>query len=203
MFKIEDVKISYLEDGKLTNIENTNYNKEYKKEQLKLNKTIEFNECKFNDVILSESIINNGYFIDIIFKNCDLSNANLTGSSFRRVVFDNCKLIGTDFIDCNIDDVIFKDSILSYTNFSDSKIKNVSYLNNNMENAYISNVKLSEVIFIECNLESVEFLNTDLKNIDLSTDKIFNLKANNIRGLIVDEFGALELSRMLGIRIKE
>ena len=74
-----------------------------------------------------------------------------------------------------------------------------------IKEASINNIKWKNLKFSESNLTSAEFYNTQLKNLDLRTSTIKNIKVtiNNLKGLIVNLEQALELSLLLGINIKE
>ena len=65
-------------------------------------------------------------------------------------------------------------------------------------------MKWKKVIFNDSNLSSSEFIQSKLKDIDLSSCNIEDIKVdiNNLKGCSVNLEQALELSLLMGINIK-
>ena len=57
---------------------------------------------------------------------------------------------------------------------------------------------------LECNLNESEFIDTNLNKLDLSNCKIEGIivNPNNVRGLTVNMYQAVDLALLLGIKIK-
>ncbi len=142
-------------------------------------------------------------FINCIFEDCDFSNFEMANSIINQVNFNNCKLYGIDLSTSNIHDTIFLNTNLSFGNFTDCRIDYCLFNNCYMQNSFFNNVKFKEIIFKSSDLCFSEFAHTSLKNINLSDSKISGIKVNinDLQGLIVNEFQALELSSLLGIKI--
>jgi len=164
-----------------------------------------FSSVIFNNYNLIDSELINSYFIDVIFNNCDLSNINFTKTAFKRVEFNGCKLIGTILNDSMLENVVFNNCNLKYVNISDIKLKEVHFKESNLDEASFFSVKINKVIFDKCSFVRTEFESTSLLGVDLSTSDISFIKINinNLKGLIVNNYQAVELSNLLGIIIKE
>ena len=89
-------------------------------------------------------------------------------------------------------------------NLSNSSFKDVKIENTNLQSSGICEVKFKNIEFEECNLNKCQLFRTKLKNIDFSTCDINGIivDASDLKGVIVNEFQALELSKLLGLKIK-
>ena len=76
--------------------------------------------------------------------------------------------------------------------------------NTNLQNASMNEVTWKDIAFLECNFNKAELVRTKLKGIDFSTCEFSGVTVNipDLKGVIVNEFQALELSKLLGIIIK-
>lgn len=144
-------------------------------------------------------------FVNIIFENCDLSNANFEESTIHRITFKDCKLVGTNFLSSSIMDVSFLSCFMNYSNFNDSKMKNVKCKDCKIEEASFRNMKMKNIELDACSFQKTEFLHTSLKDIDFSTSNIAGIKVGmqDIIGMQVNVTGALALTPLLQIEIKE
>ena len=82
------------------------------------------------------------------------------------------------------------------------RMSNLLY--SNFANASFNNVKLLLNDFDDCKFTSANFYKTLLKDIDFSTSDIsgINIDLPSLKGAIVNEFQAMSLSLLLGIKIK-
>ncbi|MDD3341311.1 MAG: pentapeptide repeat-containing protein [Bacilli bacterium] len=144
-------------------------------------------------------------FINVCFENCDFSNAVFENSTMHRLIFKDCKLVGTNFMTSSIMDVTFDSCFMSYGNFTHSKIRNVCFDSCKIEEASFQDIAFKDVSIKNCSFINTEFAHTSLKNIDFSTSKIEGIKIdiNDVAGMQVGIEGALALSRLLKIEIKE
>lgn len=163
-----------------------------------------FRNCIFESCRLSHSHFENAYFCDVIFQNCDFSNSDFSKAGFNRVEFINCKLIGCEFIESDIFNTYIKESNFAYVNFSEANFKDVKMENSNLQNSSINEVTWKNIIFLECDLNRAELVRTKLQGIDFSTCEFNGITVNipDLKGIIVNEFQALELSKLLGLKIK-
>ena len=88
---------------------------------------------------------------------------------------------------------------------TNSKIDVLEVKNSLFREARFVSTTLKNVTFNEVNFRGCEFFNTSLKDIDFSSCDISDVmvKANDIKGMIVNESQALMLVNLLGIIIKE
>ena len=68
----------------------------------------------------------------------------------------------------------------------------------------MNEVKWKNITFLECNLNKIELVKTKLKDIDFSTCEFNGVTVDipDLKGIIVNEFQALELSKLMGLKIK-
>ena len=76
--------------------------------------------------------------------------------------------------------------------------------NTNLQSSSMNEVTWKNIAFLECDLNKAELVRTKLKGIDFSTCEMNGITVNisDLNGAIVNEFQALELSKLLGLKIK-
>lgn len=165
----------------------------------------EYRHCLFENMSFQESSFENSFFIDVIIKNCDLSNISFHSTLFRRVHFINCKLLGSDFSESIFDDVYVKDCHCTFINLAYMKNKIVCFDNCDLRNGSIINVDLKKTTFHECHFEQCEVLHSSFYNIDLSSCFLDNIitTPEDIKGAIIDPYQASSLIHLLSIKIKQ
>lgn len=158
-----------------------------------------FTSCIFQDVTFQGLDIEN-----TILNLSNLSNLFLGERSFHKILFENCTLVGINFTESYLENITFKNCNLSYSNFSKANLKNVYFENCNLKESSFNEAKWKNLKFNESDLTETEFYKTTMKDIDLSTCTIKNIKIeiNNLKGLQVSYEQALGLSLLLGIKIK-
>lgn len=183
-------------------------NKEFK--EIDINQTIkiekvEFSCCKFTDCKLLYANMNGVYFTDTIFENCDFSNASFEKSNFVRCQFHNCKLIGANFVEANFYHVRIVNCVANYCNCTMAKLENVLLGQTLFRSASFEEVILNKVEYDECDLRQSQFFKTKLKGIDFSNSIIeaIVVSIEDLKGVIVNSLQALELTKLLEIKIKE
>lgn len=178
----------------------------FQKEQLRMTDLnhIEFRVCQFEKTMLNHMQIPLGYFLDVFFIDCDLSNASFNQALLRRCHFKSCKLTGADFSEALLDQVYFENCQMDYCNFSNTKIKGLQYDECQLNEASFNECDLKKAAFYKCNLTRCEFIQTPLNGLDLTTNEISGilLSLDNLRGAIVSSEQALQLALILGIKIK-
>ncbi len=164
---------------------------------------IEFKKCLFQNCKISGKL-EKTYFTFVIFENCDFSNFSFEESNFNNVYFKNCKFIGSNFIMTRLNQIEIIESNFKYSNFSNSNIKEC-----NISNSDFSSSEFEEVIFNKLDLKEVSFISTrffktKLGLIDFRDCNIDGISAEikDLKDMIVTEYQAMELSKMLGIIIK-
>lgn len=169
----------------------------------KYGRLLQFSGCYFKKVRFISDKNLQIEFVNCILESCDLSNFKMSNSIINQVTFNNCKLYGIDFSTSDMQDILFLNDNLSFSNFTDCYLNYCKFLECNMHNCYLDNIKLNNVIFDEDDLSSSELIQTNLQEINLSSCNITGIKINpnSLKGLIVNEFQALELASLLGIKI--
>ena len=189
----------YKEDGMC--IENKSFNKI---EEIDLScEEIEFEKCVFKNCKIVGNL-ERATFHDIIFENCDFSNCIFKEGSFIRVEIKNCKMVGCDFSDSRIYHFTTTDSNLEYANFSNTNFEGILFKNCDLSSVAFSECKFKNLYFENSKLIYTQFFGTKLNNIDVSSCDMYGIvtKMEDIKGLIVNDFQAVELSKLMGIVIK-
>ena len=85
-----------------------------------------------------------------------------------------------------------------------SHFRDVCFHSSKLSNASIQEAVFKNVEFKYSNLIGIQMFRTNLKDIDFTTCDITGLVVmpQDLQGVIVDEYQAVELSRLLGIVIK-
>ncbi|MBE6050935.1 MAG: pentapeptide repeat-containing protein [Clostridium sp.] len=164
----------------------------------------EIDSCKFTNIDFKGCSFERLDLIDVIFENCDFSNVSLIGSSIHRTEFINCKFVGTRFDESHFKNVLFEKSLGKYANFSYTKMENINIVETDISEAVFQEVKLNKVVFHECNMCDSFFDRTFLGKVDFTTCNINGISARieDLRGVTVNSFQALDLTRLMGLNIK-
>lgn len=189
----------YRQDG--ISIENK---KILKLEEIDLNcEDVEFEKCVFKDCKIKGSF-EKAVFHDVVFENCDFSNCLFREGSFIRVEMRNCKMLGCDFSDSRIYHMASIETFYEYANFSNANLEEVVFNRCDLTNTSLSECKIKHVYFENSKLIRTQFFKTNLANVDISTCEIEGLvvRIEDMHGLIVNSFQAIELSKLIGIVIK-
>lgn len=165
---------------------------------------VEISKCHFKNCKCIQSSLQKVYFSDVIFEECDFSNTNFNHSNFVRVKFVNCKLVGCNFSECDFYHILIENTNARYTNFSVSTWKNVQIDSSNMESSSLQDLSLEKVELDNVNLTLAQLFHTSLQKIDFRTCQIEGIVVDekDLRGAIVNEYQAIELSKLLGLVIK-
>lgn len=166
---------------------------------------IKMNECIFKNCRFIQSQILLSDMMDIIFENCDLSNLDFSKSVFHRIIFKNCRMTGIDFTDCTLIDCQFISSKINLSNFSGANVKNNIFKECDCSSSRFVNTKFKDIQLNHINFNESEFFHTPLNKIDFSDSEIYGISItpDSLKGIIVNQYQALSLSKLLGIIIKE
>ena len=90
-------------------------------------------------------------------------------------------------------------------NLSMGKMKHVLFAHSDLQNGSMESCRLTPVGFDTCNLTEVEFSRTPLKGIDLRSSQMAGIRLgiDDLKGVIVSSLQALELTRYLGLVVKD
>ena len=109
------------------------------------------------------------------------------------------------FNNCRITKLNINNSVCKYINLVDLKTKELTIKDSDLTESSLFNIELNKTIFDNVNFTKSEIEEMSLKGIDLSTCKINNIKISPkaLKGVIIDQFQALDLIRLLEVEIKE
>ena len=98
----------------------------------------------------------------------------------------------------------FIETNANYINLSNVRIENVLFENVQMRNCYFQETKMKNVYFENTDLTQAQFFKTSLKGIDLSNCQIeqIAITIEDIRGATIDQFQAIDLLYLLGVKVK-
>lgn len=146
-------------------------------------------------------------FSDVIFRRCDFSNTNFRRGYFKRCLFENCKGVGVKMMECLISHVRFSGCMFSYANLDGSKLEYLEAAESSFRAAGISDCFCREVRWEHVELSEVNFFKTSLRKMNFTTCEIGGILISDdnseLDGAEVNLFQAVELSKRLGIIIKE
>lgn len=165
---------------------------------------VEFRHCKFIDVDFSTSNSENIHFIHCYFEHSDLSNLDLSATTLHTIEMKDCKLVGTDVSKSSIRDITLNHCMARYMNFNFATMENSNIENSNLQEVSMNNVILKKVYLEDTDFKGSEFLHTKLKQIDLSTCNMKEIKisVDCLIGAIISEEQAISMISLFGIVIK-
>lgn len=140
---------------------------------------------------------------DVRFTNCDLANLETRSMELHRVEFVNCRMTGLRSTETEARDLLVQEGDQRYSVLRYGKFFNTEFDQCNLEEADLLGSDLSGTIFRKCNLRNAEFNKVKLVNADLRGSEIEGLRlaAPDVKGATVDLSQAMQLARLLGIRI--
>lgn len=166
---------------------------------------VTFEQVVFSGVIFSQVSLASAELTDVRFENCDLSNADLSRAVIYRTEFINCKLMGINLGEATLRDVVFDACNGSYSNFKLSDCKQLCFRGCVLQNADFMEARFAKVYLERCNMRQAQLCGVKLKGMDLSDCDIegIGIRLEDLNGVKVSALQAVELSKLLGIIIKE
>lgn len=163
-----------------------------------------FDQCRFQQVNLSSTVLSDFELNDVEMEECDLANAVWGKVMVYRAEFHACRGVGLNANEAYFKDVIFRDTNLMLGQFRFAEFKSVRFENCNLQSADFQNADLRGVVFQECDLSEAEVSFANLQNADLRGCEIKKLRANAqcLKGLIVEPFQAAYFGGLLGLQVK-
>ena len=179
------------------------------------------------DVELAYECANGATFENAVFRRCLFEQVDLRDCTFRDVVFEDCRFIGcamdrswlnrVDMRDCSapgmsllqarLAQVSALSTDLSYANLSETSIDRLSLGNCKLREAALQRVKLKRVRWDACDLTRIDVFGTPLAGIDVSgcafAAPVLSGDFHELRGAVVSVEQALDVARLLGVRIAE
>lgn len=166
---------------------------------------MEFRRCRFDGVRLSGCRFGRTDFVDVVFADCDLSGAEMSGCGFLRCRFENCKGVGTGFVHSPMRHVSFEGGPFRLANFSETPFKQVAFAGCDLSESTFLQCTAEGLSFDACRLVKINFCRTKLAGLDLSSNELEGIlvSGDELRDAIVSPLQAVELARLLGIKIKD
>ncbi len=180
-----------------------------------------------SDLELSEINAHEATFDTVVFRDCTFDTAIFSGCTLRDVRFINCRFIRcffdrawlsrVDFIDCSapgisllqtrLAHVTARNTDFSYANLSETSIDQLRLSSCRLVEAAMQLAKIKRISLEGCDLTRLDVYRTPLTGIDLSdctfVAPTLSQDYHELRGAIVSPDQALDLSRLLGIRIAD
>src|SRR5690606_34847999 len=143
--------------------------------------------------------------VDVVFSNCDLSNADFSRCVFHRTEFRNSKLIGVNFAEAGVRHTLFSDCMMNYAAFGFSLCAFTSFEKSSLRQADFYEAEFKETAFTGCEMEEINFSETDLNGVDLSTNRFESIQVSveKLAGCTVSPNQAIAFARQLGLRISD
>jgi len=110
-------------------------------------------------------------------------------------------MIGVGFINCSLKDVLFEDIQGKYMNMALGNISNVEFKECCLDESSIMETKIKNLEFDGVSFINGEIFKTNLQDMDFKSTNIEGIKIDiySLKGIHVDMYQAVELSRLLGI----
>jgi uncharacterized protein YjbI with pentapeptide repeats len=166
---------------------------------------VSFKEVVFDNVTFENIEFKSLDCTDVRFINCDLSNVDFSGAIIHRTEFINCKLMGINLSNAALQNVLIKECNGKFAFMRFVQIKKVIFEDSLLESSDFQSSELLRTSFLNCDLKLSQMCGTSLSGIDFSTSNIegLGIRVEDIKGVIVSPIQAVDLSKLLGIIIKE
>lgn len=163
-------------------------------------------EVKLDKVNALQASLEKLQLSDGSVKGCDWSGAMCADGSFIRVVFAQCRMGGWDVSKSFFKDITVKNCKLDMANFRFAKLKKVQFIDCTFVEADFQGAELEEVAFEQCVFDRTEFANAKVKNVDLRTSELLEVRGwQSLKGAMVDGAQlvaiAPQLAAALGVKV--
>lgn len=166
---------------------------------------MEFRRCRFDGVRDGRQPVRPRRFCGRGVFRRDLSGAELSGCGFLRCRFENCKGVGTAFVHSPMRHVVLEGSPLRMANFSETPFKAVRFSGCDLTESVFLQCVPQDLSFESCKLVKINFCRTRLAGIDFSANQLEGIliSGDELRDAVVSPLQAVELARLLGVRVKD
>lgn len=160
-------------------------------------------ECILERVSLANCRFGSVTFKDVRLIECDLANLKAHGMTMVRVTFERCRMTGLQAGIAELQDVLIAEGDQRYMQFRFSKCQSSEFDHCNLEEADFHGTDLSGSRFRVCNLKKADLGEVKLAGADLRGSQLEGVlwNAEDIRGATIDPVQALEVARLLGVKI--
>lgn len=161
-----------------------------------------FRRCTLTDCTLQKT-----FFKNVLFEDCSLANCDFTHSWFEQCEMRGCGCKGANFSDTRLTHVSIQDSNFRYANFTSAKLHRCEIMSSDMSDTFFAQCTFELLKVSHSQFTRAEFFHTALKGIDFTTCKLEGIcissEGKELAGVVVDLYQAADLSKILGVVIKE
>ena len=141
------------------------------------------------------------------FEGCRFIGCAMDRSWLNRVDMRDCSAPGMSLLQARLAQVSALSTDLSYANLSETLIDRLSLGNCKLREAALQRAKLKRVRWDACDLTRIDVFGTPLAGIDVSgcafAAPVLSGDFHELRGAVVSVEQALDVARLLGVRIAE
>lgn len=167
---------------------------------------LSFQHVVFENCHLTDCIFCKASFTDVVFRSCELSNSDFTDGYFNRCEFNNTKGVGTKLVDTSITNMALLDCNFRYAELGGASVDRLLVQKSDLSDSLFNECSFKQVEFKDSTFNRASFFKTVLRGIDFTQCEINGITVSDsfweLKGAIVNEFQAVELSRLLGIVVK-
>ncbi|MFR8003559.1 MAG: pentapeptide repeat-containing protein [Hydrogeniiclostridium sp.] len=164
----------------------------------------DFYGCTFSECRLSGWQLEEVHFSDCLFQGCDLSGLRLEGGGFHRVEFRGCRLMGVSFSGTLFDSVFLLNCGASYGNFAECQFRSCLLQRSDFSEGSFGGSQFQKSAVEECRFRLTEFFHAGIEGLDFSSSSLEGavFAIPDVKGITVSAEQAVELSKLLGLRVK-
>ena len=156
---------------------------------------------------LAGSRLPRGYWLDVVVRHGDLSNANWGHASLNRVRLQECRLTGFRVNEAQMRDVLFQACKADLAQFRFAKCRAVRFEGCDLREADFANADLRDASFAQCDLRGANFTGAKLDGTDLRGSQLddLQLRPTDMAGMIIDPHQAVGMAplfaALLGVTV--
>lgn len=147
---------------------------------------VRIRESELRGIVLEPGNVPGLTLIDVILRDCGMSNVDGREGSLNRVEVHRSQLVGFGISGGEVRNVRVVDASLQLASFASGKLRNVVFERVNLAEASFMHARLESVAFVDCRLEGADFRHAKLAGCV-------------IRGASLD--GVLGVESMRGLRM--
>ena len=160
-----------------------------------------FTNCSFVKCDLTGTKFNNTKF-----NTCNFSNANVAGCNFFSAVFIECKLLGVVFSRANsLIGVTFTQCNFDYADLRGIDLSGLDLSKSSFFETDLSMANLEKTLFVNCHVTNIKVQKARLHMTDFRGAELlgFNLRSDDLKGIIVTPQQMEQLATAVGIHVIE
>jgi len=137
----------------------------------------DYENCAFNNCIITNVDLSAITFSECTFNGCDLSLVKLNKTALRDVRFKDCKLLGLRFESCSdfLFCIHFEGCNLNLSTFFKKSLKKTCFINCSLKETDFTESDLSSAIFDQCDLTRAIFVHANLEKADFRSSVNFSI----------------------------